>query len=444
MYRADRRRRHVAMTITADDLKARFERLRRLIEAREYYAVGASRRFLAAERRLTLGATRVAMLVVAAGAPLQVLVLSILHPADFPLIVLVDGGLGAIALAAWWALGGPLRHYPEPVAGTVTLLVAIASMILALVGPQLVVLAVAYLTFLPTLVALVIPWRTWTEVRWLALYGGIAFTFLVLVPDTTLSPVDRRDLVFAQLVVLGASFVGHVLVFRQGIRTFSQVQAIARLHRGENSQRVELERVYRSLEITARTDELTRVGNRMKLDEDLIVLRARIGRTARPAGLLEVDLDHFKAVNDRLGHLAGDAVLREVAKTIRKTVRADDVVYRYGGEEFLIILGNIAGGVEAAGDRVRAAVEGLGMSHPGNSPFDLVTVSVGATALGPADLDLTADQWFARVDGALYEAKAAGRNRVAVALAPAAGPDRLAAGSGVGRLAGGAPFGRSA
>ncbi len=87
-------------------------------------------------------------------------------------------------------------------------------------------------------------------------------------------------------------------------------------------------------------------------------------------------------------------------------------VFRYGGEEFLVILGNIAGGVEPAGERVRLAVENLGLAHPGNPPFGLVTISVGAAALGPADLAQTADEWFARVDAALYTAKGAGRNCV--------------------------------
>jgi diguanylate cyclase (GGDEF)-like protein len=115
-----------------------------------------------------------------------------------------------------------------------------------------------------------------------------------------------------------------------------------------------------------------------------------------------------------------------VADALRETVRADDAVYRYGGEEFLIILASIAGGVEAAGERVRLAVEGLQLAHPTNEPHGLVTVSVGATALGPADLELSADDWFAQVDGALYAAKAGGRNRVAVVTAPepAAGTGR--------------------
>ena len=431
---------------TMDDAPAEFRRLVQLIEAKEYYAVGASRRFQAAQRRLTWGATRVAMLVVAVAAPLHVLVLSALHPAALGLVLAVDGTLGIVALVAWWALGGPLRHRPEAVAFVVSLLVALAAMILGLADSELVVLGMAYLVFLPTVVALVIPWRTWTEVRWLAVYAVVASAFIVLSPDDRLTAAERRDLVVTLVVALAASFTGHVLLFREHIRTFSQMQAIARLHRRENSQRVELERVYRSLEITARTDELTRVGNRMKLDEDLVVIRARIARTGRPVGLLEVDLDHFKAVNDHLGHLAGDAVLREVARILCETVRADDAVYRYGGEEFLVVLGSIAGGVEAAGERIRQAVESLGMVHPDNPPHGLVTISVGATALGPIDLPLDTDRWFARVDAALYEAKAAGRNRVAVAPQadppPDPAPEQPTARSGVARRVGGATLGQ--
>ena len=402
------------MSISAEDLRAARARLVRLIEAREYYEVGGSRRFLASQRRLTWAATRAAMIVVIAAALLHIVVLSTLHPADAAFIVALNGALGLCAVGGWFLLGRRLRQRPEVVAFVVSLAVTAATMALGLAGPKLVVASLAYLMFLPTIVALVVPWRTWTEVRWLAVYGAAVVVFLTFVPADWLRIADRRDLIVATTVALAASFTGHVLLFRNHIRTFSQLQAIARLRRRENSQRVELERVYRSLEVTARTDELTRVGNRLRLDEDLVTLRARVGRTARPVGLLEVDLDRFKGINDAYGHLAGDAVLREVAKAIRETVRTDDAVYRYGGEEFLVILGSIAGGVEVAAERVRAAIEALGLAHPANPPFDVVTVSVGATALGPADLDLTADEWFGRVDAALYEAKTAGRNRVAI------------------------------
>lgn len=423
------------MSTNAEDLRAAWSRFVRLIEAREYYEVGGSRRFLASQRRLTWSATRVGMLVVIAAALLHVVVLSTLHPDDAAFIVALNAALGLFAFGGWLMLGHRLRQRPEIVAFVISLAVTAATMALGVAGPKLVVASVAYLMFLPTIVALVIPWRTWTEIRWLAVYGAAVVAFLTFVPADWLTIADRRDLIVATTVALGASFTGHVLLFRYHIRTFSQLQAIARLHRRENSQRVELERVYRSLEVTARTDELTRVGNRLRLDEDLVTLWARMGRTSRPVGLLEVDLDRFKGVNDALGHLAGDAVLREVAKAIGQTVRADDAVYRHGGEEFLVILGSIAGGVEVAAERVRAAVEALGLAHPANPPFDLVTVSVGATALMPADLDLTADEWFARVDAALYAAKAAGRNRIAVRH----GVDRPAARDGAGATAGRTP-----
>jgi diguanylate cyclase (GGDEF)-like protein len=378
------------------------------------------------------------MLVVAAAAPVQLLVLSLLHPAQAGFLLLVNVVLASLALTAWWALGHRLRHRSELVAFSVSMAVLFSVMGVALGGPQLVDLAIAYLMFLPTLVALVLPWRTWTEIRWLAAYATVGTLFIALVPSVALSIGDRSDLLVAMVVSLIASFTGHVLLFRHNVRTFDEMQAFGRLNRRENRQRVELERVYQSLEITARTDELTRVGNRMKLEEDLVTVRARLGRTGQPIGLLEMDLDHFKAVNDHLGHLAGDAVLREVARTIREALRADDLVFRYGGEEFLVILGNIAGGVEPAGERVRLAVENLGLTHPGNPPFGLVTISVGAAALGPADLAQTADEWFARVDAALYAAKAAGRNRVAVAddpvSAPGPGPLRAEIGRPVSRM----------
>lgn len=419
------------MVIDRDLVRARLRDIVQLVEAKEYYAVGGSRRFLAKQRRLTWGATRAAMLVVAAATPVQLLVLSLLHPAQAGFLLLVTVVLASLALTAWWALGHRLRHRPELVAFSVSLAVLFSVMGVALGGPQLVHLAIAYLMFLPTLVALVLPWRTWTEIRWLAAYATVGTLFIALVPSLALSIGDRSDLLVAMVVSLIASFTGHVLLFRHNVRIFDEMQAFGRLNRRENRQRVELERVYRSLEISARTDELTRVGNRMKLEEDLVAIRAGVGRTGRPIGLLEVDLDHFKAVNDHLGHLAGDAVLREVARAIQNAVRADDLVFRYGGEEFLIILGNIAGGVEPAGERVRLAVANLGLANPGNAPFGLVTISVGAAALGPADLVQTADEWFARVDAALYQAKAAGRNQVAVArdLVTERGPDPERAGA---------------
>jgi diguanylate cyclase (GGDEF)-like protein len=394
----------------------RFRDLVRLLQSEEYFAVASEQRFRAVERRLSWQASRVAMLVIALGAPVHIAVLSLFHPADAAYIAIVDGGLGAVALGAWWSLGRGLRHWPEPVAFVLSLAVAGMSMLLAVTGPQLVELTIGYLLFLPTFAALVLPWRSWTEIRWLAVYGiCVTIFFATFAPDGELAADDRRDLIFALLVALAGAFTGHVLLWRYRVRSFVQVQALGRLQRHESRQRVELERVYRSLEVTARTDQLTGTSNRLKLDEDLRAARARLTRTGASFGLLEVDLDHFKGINDAFGHLAGDDVLRQVARAMRDAVRSDDALYRYGGEEFLIILGVVPGGVQAAGERVRRAVQDLGLGHPSNPPFGRVTVSVGAAEIDPIDAARTNEEWFGRVDAALYRAKEEGRNRVAVA-----------------------------
>lgn len=370
------------------------------------------------------------MLVIALGAPVHVFVLAVLHPASAAYIALVDGALGVAAVVAWWSLGRVLRHWPELVLFVISMAVATVAMLLAVAGPQMVELSIAYLFFLPPLVALVAPWRSWTEVRWLAVYGISVIVFLATVaPNGSLVVDDRRDLIFAMTMALAAAFTGHVLLFRRQVRGFAQVQALGRLQRRETRQRSELQRVYRSLEVTARTDDLTGTGNRLKMGEDLKTARGRLARTGGRFGLLEVDLDHFKGVNDAFGHLAGDEVLRQVAEALRNAVRSDDSVHRYGGEEFLVILGDVSGGALGAGERVRAAVEDLGLVHPSNPPFERVTVSVGAAVIGPADSGATNDEWFSRVDAALYEAKSEGRNRVAVAPPTAAtrGGKRLTA-----------------
>src|SRR5450759_2625197 len=139
----------------------RFRDLVRLLQSEEYFAAASEQRFRAVERRLSWQASRVAMLVIALGAPVRIAVLSLFHPADAAYIAIVDGGLGTVALGAWWSLGRWLRHWPEPVAFVLSLAVADASMLLAVTGPPLVELTIGYLLFLPTFAALVLPWRSW-------------------------------------------------------------------------------------------------------------------------------------------------------------------------------------------------------------------------------------------------------------------------------------------
>ena len=169
-----------------------------------------------------------------------------------------------------------------------------------------------------------------------------------------------------------------------------------------------INRYQRRLEKMATTDKLTGLANRQAFD--LLISQAirELGRAPAPLLAILIDIDNFKPINDRLGHLAGDSVLRQVAATIRQTLRKADIVCRWGGEEFLVVAKDIA---EAEGrqlaEKIRSAVESGPFRHKGETIA--VTVSLGVAAHGQGE---TAEQLIARADQALYAAKAAGRNVV--------------------------------
>ena len=127
--------------------------------------------------------------------------------------------------------------------------------------------------------------------------------------------------------------------------------------------------------------------------------------------VLLYDLDRFKALNDRQGHQVGDRVLREVAGTLARESRTSDAVYRYGGEEFLVLLAEqTLEGALVVCERIRGAVEALALAHS-DTDAGVVTISIGAAACPQDDRTDPADA-IQRADRALYAAKAAGRNRV--------------------------------
>ena len=168
------------------------------------------------------------------------------------------------------------------------------------------------------------------------------------------------------------------------------------------------ERLIAELERLATRDELTGLYNYRHFHDQLKAEVLRTLRYQRPLCLMVVDVDHFKAVNDALGHAEGDRVLTGIARIMDAKSRAADSVFRYGGEEFAIILPEtLCDQALAMAERVRQAVEQAELA-----PAQRVTVSVGVAEFRATE---DADVLFRRADTALYAAKRAGRNRVAQA-----------------------------
>jgi two-component system chemotaxis response regulator CheY len=159
----------------------------------------------------------------------------------------------------------------------------------------------------------------------------------------------------------------------------------------------------------ARTDALTGVANRLRLNEDLAVLWAQATRYSHRYCAAICDIDSFKVYNDHFGHLAGDAILARIVQALRSEIRLGDALYRYGGEEFLAVFPeqSITEAARVA-ERMRKRIESLGVRTP--AAGGIVTISIGVAELTPSDENVS--EWLQRADAALYRAKNAGRNRV--------------------------------
>ncbi len=164
----------------------------------------------------------------------------------------------------------------------------------------------------------------------------------------------------------------------------------------------------RRLQRLAALDALTGLFSRLLLNEILDRELARAARHDTPLCVAMIDLDHFKRVNDRFGHLEGDRVLVAIAGLLRRGLRASDVVGRWGGEEFLVILPD-TGLAESrvVVERLRHELAGVSLPKVG-----IVTVSTGVAELLPGE---GRDMLVGRADKALYQAKVGGRNRTCVA-----------------------------
>jgi diguanylate cyclase (GGDEF)-like protein len=178
-------------------------------------------------------------------------------------------------------------------------------------------------------------------------------------------------------------------------------------------------RLHRIVERQALVDGLTGLPNRRQCEETLADELARVERFGGPLAVVVADLDWFKDVNDRYGHPAGDAVLREFAVLLQETLRDIDLAGRWGGEEFLLILpGTDLDGAVQVAERIRGALAGRIVLSADGTPLP-VTASFGVAATPPAT---TPSELFAAADAAMYAAKRAGKNRVETAPEPVAHP----------------------
>jgi diguanylate cyclase (GGDEF)-like protein/PAS domain S-box-containing protein len=170
-------------------------------------------------------------------------------------------------------------------------------------------------------------------------------------------------------------------------------------------------RQLREMRHIVHTDRLTGIGNRRLVEGRLHAVIAECAHNDTSAGLLFLDIDHFKRINDTYGHYVGDRVLSMVTATFNHSLRATDTIGRWGGEEFVAILNNINTDAmlrQVAG-KVRTLVELSRLDLDGQSLT--VTVSIGATRLRPGD---TPESLVERADGLMYQSKKAGRNCVTI------------------------------
>lgn len=161
-----------------------------------------------------------------------------------------------------------------------------------------------------------------------------------------------------------------------------------------------------NLERLADTDPLTGAYNRRVMERELHLAVEEHARKGAPMSVILMDIDHFKHINDRFGHEKGDSVLSAFAGLIKRNTRLNDRFFRFGGEEFLMLVYNgKADEAEAIAEKIRHATE-----HCADAGLQDVTVSLGVACLGRGE---SCEQWVARADAAMYRAKQAGRNQVA-------------------------------
>ncbi|HSI99196.1 MAG TPA: GGDEF domain-containing protein [Patescibacteria group bacterium] len=354
-------------------------------------------------RAVTLGATILALLIVADLATNLVV-------GTPGVAALAPYELAAAAVSTLVGIAARHGRWPGEPLALVLLLVASAVILLGLaLAPTGRLLGSAQLATLLVGTGLILPWSQ----RWHLAAIGSAIGVVVIAAigplDPALAGFDRLSLVAAVIIAGVTSVIGHGLWQVRMRAMLEQQFSLRNLSRYAQRQEAQVSELNRELNRVARRDSLTGVGNRYALDEAIARLLEQ-GDRVRPVrfALALLDIDHFKAYNDEHGHLAGDAALGYLGQVLRSATRSRDLAFRYGGEEFLLLLPDIdLTGALAVAERVRVAVE-----SPRTPSVPSFTISAGVALCDPAD-GRDPEPLLRRADAALYIAKRSGRNRIA-------------------------------
>ena len=344
-------------------------------------------------RTLRIGSLLVACVLLVAGV-----VLTARFPTRAPEFLSVWTTGAAVCLALY--LLAPRATQRSVVPLTVFLTIAPVAGLLVTARESGLLLAVSSgFTMLPVAVPLFLAWTTSLRTAWLVLYSMVFGGIILTTGFGHLDPVQRADLATNVIIGSAIGWIGGDLLERLRGRTLSQ--------------EIELRRLNHELRVGATTDALTGLANRRQLEADLLWLS-----TARPGPIgtcafLMLDLDRFKRLNDDLGHAFGDDALRRVSAELQQVVRRSDTLYRYGGEEFLVIMPETTmAAAKAAAERIRMAIAALQIRSAASPDAGVLTISCGV-----ALSQVASRHWgtvIAAADSALYEAKASGRNRTCV------------------------------
>ncbi len=229
-------------------------------------------------------------------------------------------------------------------------------------------------------------------------YPVLVTTFFLTTPVIAIS--------LNTLMVLAIMFHGGSLASGESLWAFfttaTVVSACALIFAIRNQQQRQ------EMAVLARRDPLTGVRNRRSMDDALQLAVSTSSRTETPYALVMLDLDHFKAINDKHGHGLGDEILVNLARMVERNTRQSDQLFRFGGEEFVLLMP----GVDHAG--MKAVVQGLRQKIRSTlrSPDGPVTASFGAALLDDSE---SWESWLKRADDALYQAKESGRDCVVIA-----------------------------